>query len=99
MVYDSQTVCITSPYCQSCRPVPFQPCGDMTYDAQHNMDRRQQGPETHPPVSGFSCPDCGGTHVRLATVADRFFYLRCDACEQVWSHPERRQMQRRLTER
>jgi hypothetical protein len=30
--------------------------------------------------------------VRLATVADFFFYLRCDACTHVWSHPERRQM-------
>jgi hypothetical protein len=28
----------------------------------------------------------------LATVAKFFFYLRCDACTHVWSHPERRQI-------
>jgi hypothetical protein len=62
------------------------------------MDRRQQGPGTHPPVSGFPCPACGGQNVRLATVADRFFYLRCEVCEHVWSHPERRQMDRGTTQ-
>ena len=41
-------------------------------------------------MSGFACPECAGAHVRLATVAERFFYLRCEACLHVWSHPERR---------
>ena len=59
------------------------------------VDRRIQGPETHPLVSDFACPDCAGMAVRLATVAEWFFYLRCDACGHLWSHPERRQMQRR----
>jgi hypothetical protein len=56
------------------------------------MDRRNPTPDPHPPVSGFLCPSCSGGHVRLATVADFFFYLRCDDCTFVWSHPERRQM-------
>ena len=49
-------------------------------------------PEPHTPVSGFRCPVCASTKVRLATVAQFFFYLRCDDCTHVWSHPERRQM-------
>jgi hypothetical protein len=61
------------------------------------MDRRNPAQEIHPPVSGFACPECAGTRVRLATVAEAFFYLRCDACAHLWSHPERRQMQRRLS--
>ncbi len=94
-----RTVCISSPYVNRVPPGPSSRAPTCPMMRNTTMERRHQGPETHPPVSGFSCPDCGGTHVRLATVADRFFYLRCDACEQVWSHPERRQMQRRLTER
>jgi hypothetical protein len=64
----------------------------FTYDPAHHMDRRNQTQDPHPPVSGFSCPVCACETVRLATVADFFFYLRCDACTHVWSHPERRQM-------
>jgi hypothetical protein len=59
------------------------------------MDRRRQTPEAHPLVSDFACPNCAGMAIRLATVAEQFFYLRCDACGHLWSHPERRQMQRR----
>ena len=62
------------------------------YDPRTHMDRRNPNPETHPPVSGFPCPSCSSVRVRLATVADFFFYLRCDDCTFVWSHPERRQM-------
>jgi predicted RNA-binding Zn-ribbon protein involved in translation (DUF1610 family) len=54
------------------------------------MDRRGRTQEPHPLVSDFACPTCGGMAVRLATVAEQFFYLRCDACAHVWSHPERR---------
>jgi transcription elongation factor Elf1 len=54
--------------------------------------RRHLAPDAHPLVSGFSCPKCQSATVRLATVAERFFYLRCEVCEHVWSHPERRQM-------
>ena len=59
------------------------------------MDRRNTTQESHPLVSDFACPNCAGMAVRLATVAEQFFYLRCDACGHVWSHPERRKMQRR----
>ena len=56
------------------------------------MDRRNRSNGSHPPVSGFACPECAGAHVRLATVAERFFYLRCEACLHVWLHAERRRM-------
>jgi hypothetical protein len=49
----------------------------------------------HPLVSGFACPSCAGEKARLATVLEWFLYLRCDACDHIWSHPERRQKQRR----
>jgi hypothetical protein len=59
------------------------------------MERRNPNPDPHPLVSGFPCPSCSCAQVRLATVADFFFYLRCDQCSFVWSHPERRQMMER----
>lgn len=63
------------------------------YDRLHpSMDRRKQAPEAHPLVSGFPCPMCASTRVRLGTVAVYYFYLRCDACAHVWSQPERREV-------
>jgi hypothetical protein len=59
------------------------------------MDRRTVPPAIHPIVSGFACPSCASDKARLATVLEWFFYLRCDACDHIWSHPERRQKQRR----
>ena len=56
------------------------------------MDRRNPTPDPNPPLSGFPCPLCASVKVRLATVADLFFYLRCHGCGYLWSHPERRQM-------
>ena len=46
-------------------------------------------------MSGFACPSCAGNQARLATVLEWFFYLRCDACDHIWSHPERRQKEQR----
>lgn len=61
--------------------------------ARGDVDRRRQhGADAHPRVSGFSCPACRNEEVRLATVAELFFYLKCEACGHLWSHPERRQM-------
>jgi hypothetical protein len=51
----------------------------------------------HPRMSGFVCPSCHATEIRLATEAERFLYLRCDACAHVWSRPERRQRRRPKT--
>jgi hypothetical protein len=59
------------------------------------MERRTQPSDIHPLVSGFACPSCAVNMARLATVVEWFFYLRCDACEHIWSHPERRRKQRR----
>ena len=59
------------------------------------MDRRSLRPAIHPLVSGFACPSCASDKARLATVLEWFFYLRCDTCDHIWSHPERRQKQRR----
>lgn len=75
---------------RGCRPFRWtaQP---STIHSPH-MDRRNPVPEPHPLVSGFPCPSCSSVRVRLATVADFFFYLRCDSCTFVWSHPERRQI-------
>ena len=48
----------------------------------------------HPRMSGFVCPACHATEIRLATEAERFLYLRCDKCAHVGSRPERRQRRR-----
>jgi hypothetical protein len=73
-------------------PEAFRDHSRYAYDPRTHMERRTSTPEPHPPVSGFPCPVCASTRVRLATVAQFFFYLRCDDCTHVWSHPERRQM-------
>ena len=49
------------------------------------MDRRRQIPEPHPRVSGFACPNCASERIRLASVTDYVFYLRCDACDRLLS--------------
>jgi hypothetical protein len=73
-------------------PEAFRRHSRYAYDPRTHMERRTSTPEPHPPVSGFPCPVCASTRVRLATVAQFFFYLRCEDCTHVWSHPERRQM-------
>jgi hypothetical protein len=42
------------------------------------------------------CPNCDSTQIVCATLTDRFIYLRCEACGEVWSIPERRQTGPRL---
>ena len=37
-----------------------------------------------------TCPVCAGTRVGAASLADRFVYLRCADCGEVWSIVERR---------
>jgi hypothetical protein len=56
-----------------------------------SMNRRREVPEPHPRVTGFPCPICASTDVRLGTVAVYYFYLRCEGCAHVWSQPERRE--------
>ena len=36
------------------------------------------------------CPECTSTHVRAATTAGDFVYLRCPDCAHVWSITDRR---------
>jgi len=40
------------------------------------------------------CPNCDVTEVSFATLTERFVYLRCDRCGEVWSIPERRLVRR-----
>jgi hypothetical protein len=40
------------------------------------------------------CPNCDSTDIVCATLTDRYIYLRCEACGEVWSIPERRQKDR-----
>jgi hypothetical protein len=41
-----------------------------------------------------TCPACDGTRVGAASLADRFVYLRCADCGEVWSILERRTIPR-----
>jgi transcription elongation factor Elf1 len=77
------------------RRTPLLPSVRCATIRRTRMDRRRQPPDIHPLVSGFACPSCAAEKARLATVLEWFLYLRCDACDHIWSHPERRQKQRR----
>ena len=47
------------------------------------------------PTDGLQrCPKCADAPVKAATLTDRFVYLRCAACGEVWVIPERRQIRR-----
>ena len=45
-------------------------------------------------ASRTPCPHCQAREVMLGTRTDRFVYLRCAACAQVWAIPERRRFVR-----
>lgn len=36
------------------------------------------------------CPKCQATVTTTGTLTDRFVYLRCESCYEVWAIPERR---------
>jgi uncharacterized Zn finger protein len=40
------------------------------------------------------CPKCDTMSVKAATLTERFVYLRCEQCGEVWVIPERRQFPR-----
>ncbi len=40
------------------------------------------------------CPRCNAREVVLGTLTERFAYLRCAACAEVWAIPERRRFVR-----
>jgi hypothetical protein len=42
---------------------------------------------------------CAATDVTLGTLTERFVYLRCRACYEVWSIPERRTSVRRAVQK
>ena len=44
--------------------------------------------------SRTACPRCSAREVVLGTLTDRFAYLRCAACAEVWAIPERRKFVR-----
>ncbi|MCA1559481.1 MAG: hypothetical protein LC753_11225 [Acidobacteria bacterium] len=41
-------------------------------------------------TSPLQCPQCQATDAKAATLTERFAYLRCGACGEVWCIPERR---------
>ncbi len=43
-----------------------------------------------------ACPKCTATSIKAATLTDRFVYLRCQTCGEVWSMPERRHARRQI---
>jgi hypothetical protein len=49
---------------------------------------------THEIPPRATCPACEGTRVGAASLADRFVYLRCADCGEVWSILERRTIPR-----
>lgn len=49
---------------------------------------------TGKPEGAQHCPKCPADSVKAATLTARFVYLRCGACGEVWSIPERRRTPR-----
>lgn len=49
---------------------------------------------TQVPDGPQRCPKCAEVPVKAATLTDRFVYLRCATCGEVWVIPERRQLRR-----
>jgi len=54
------------------------------------MSNQRDGGSREPTISRTPCPVCAATEVMLGTQTDRFVYLRCRACSEVWSIPDRR---------
>lgn len=55
----------------------------------------QDGPAS-PVSSRTPCPRCEARETVLGTLTERFVYLRCPACFDVWAIPERRRHRRQL---
>ncbi len=47
-----------------------------------------------PQVGPQQCPKCNEKAAKAATVTQRFVYLRCSLCAEVWVIPERREFER-----
>lgn len=47
-----------------------------------------------PQIERQQCPRCEATAAKAATLTDRFVYLRCSDCGEVWVIPERREFRR-----
>jgi predicted Zn finger-like uncharacterized protein len=54
-------------------------------------DRLESSRERPSPAT---CPACASTRVAAASLAERFVYLRCSDCGEVWSIAERRAIPR-----
>jgi hypothetical protein len=57
----------------------------------------QTRPDDSSDIHHLRCPKCNAPHVKAATLAGAFVYLRCVACAEVWSMPERREFRRAET--
>ena len=49
---------------------------------------------SHPQVDRQQCPKCNAQVATAATLTERFVYLRCQDCGEVWAIPERREFPR-----
>lgn len=47
-----------------------------------------------PQVGRQQCPKCDAEVAKAATLTERFVYLRCQDCGEVWAIPERREFRR-----
>ncbi len=47
-------------------------------------------------VERTPCPRCGSLSTVLGTLTERFVYLRCGVCQEVWAIPERRRFPRAM---
>jgi hypothetical protein len=47
-----------------------------------------------PQVGRQHCPKCDAKAAKAATLTERFVYLRCGDCGEVWVIPERREFSR-----
>lgn len=88
------------PLCASCEIASFPPlhygraCGILTYPMSNQLVSGSREPAN----SRTPCPRCLALDTKLGTRAERFVYLRCGACFEVWALPERRAFQRASVE-
>ena len=63
------------------------------------MSKYSSGGSSEPRNALTPCPRCRALQTTLGTETDRFVYLRCGACYEVWALPERRHFRRETVKR
>jgi phage FluMu protein Com len=67
-------------------------CGILKTVQQHMSSRSQT--DSPQGVSRTPCPRCQALNTSLGTLTERFTYLRCGSCCEIWAIPERRLLRR-----